>query len=97
MGPSQHPTKEQTLISTRIPAVAFRSQTATLAIGLMAAMPAMAANLPAGLSFTPRDYLLMSGAVLLAVALAFRLMKRRETGDATPDGPDLRWWKEFHA
>lgn len=59
-------------------------------MGLSLVTPAFAATLD--LPLPPRDWLLMGSLVLLAVALALRLMRSRATPDATPDEPDMRWW-----
>lgn len=42
---------------------------------------------------TPREYLLIGSLVLLGVALAARIYRRRHTEDPMPEGPDLRWWR----
>lgn len=59
-------------------------------IGLSAVTPAFAATLDVPLP--PRDWLLMGSLVLLAVALALRLMRSRAAADDTPEHPDMRWW-----
>jgi len=63
-------------------------------LGLSAITPAFAATFDPALP--PRDWLLMGSLVLLAVALAVRLMRRRGTPDVAPDSPDMpdmRWWR----
>jgi len=64
-----------------------------VALGLLAT-PAFAARFPFGLdtALTQRDWLLVGSLVLLAVALALRLMQHRGAPDAGPQAPDLRWW-----
>jgi uncharacterized membrane protein YfcA len=68
-------------------------------LGLCAITPAFAATLTEALP--PREWLLLGLVVLLVLALALRLMKRRtelETGPDTPDlPPDLRWWRNTGA
>jgi hypothetical protein len=64
-------------------------------IGLSLVTPAFAAVVDVPLP--PREWLLMGSLVLLAVALAFRLMRSRAGSDANPaddtvDQPDMRWW-----
>jgi hypothetical protein len=59
-------------------------------IGLLVVTPAFAA--PFDVPLPPRDWLLMGSLVLLAVALALKLMRSRTTPDTTPDVPDMRWW-----
>jgi hypothetical protein len=64
-------------------------------LGLSAITPAFAATFEPALA--PREWLLMGSAVLLAVGLAIRLMRRRGTPDVGPEMPtempDLRWWR----
>jgi hypothetical protein len=43
-------------------------------------------------ALTPRDWLLIGSLVLLAVALALRLLQHHGAPDAGPEAPDLRWW-----
>lgn len=59
-------------------------------LGISMVTPAFAATLDVPLP--PRDWLLVGSLVLLAVALALRLMRSRATADEAPDAPDLRWW-----
>ena len=62
-------------------------------IGLSLITPTFAATFD--LPMPARDWLLMGSLVLLAVALALKLMRARsahETG-ADSDNADLRWWK----
>jgi hypothetical protein len=70
---------------------------AGLIAGLAAATPAFAA-LPFELPFTAsglpmRDWILMGSLVLLAVALAIRLMRHRRSNEPLTDTTDLRWWR----
>jgi len=44
-------------------------------------------------SLPARDWLLMGSLVLLAVAVALRLMRRDRATDVGPDTADLRWWR----
>ena len=65
-------------------------------IAALAAQPAFAA-LPFEMPFTGpglsvRDWVLMGSLVLLAVALALRLMRPRGRGEPLTDTQDLRWW-----
>ena len=68
---------------------------AGLVTGLVLASPAFA------LSFTPdtltslpvRDWVLMGSLVLLAIAIALRLMRRGARPDMPSDTPDMRWWR----
>ncbi len=68
-------------------------------IGLGAVTPAFAATFPAPME--PRELLLTGSLILLAVALAMRIMRRRNADgmvDATvEEQPDLRWWRNAHA
>lgn len=64
-------------------------------IGLSMVTPAFAAMIDVPLP--PRDWLLMGSLVLLAVALAMRLLRSRAGSDDIPadvslDQPDMRWW-----
>jgi hypothetical protein len=63
--------------------------------GLVMATPAYAFTLHVDrLRTLPmRDWLLAGSLVLLAVALALRLMRRDTDRDAPADAPDLRWWR----
>jgi hypothetical protein len=66
------------------------------AIAVLAAPPALAA-LPFEMPFTGpglslRDWVLMGSLVLLAVALALRLMRHRGHDAPLTDTHDLRWW-----
>jgi hypothetical protein len=64
---------------------------------LAVAAPALAA--PAfGLPFdvttwAGRDLLLYSSIALLVVGLTLKVIKDRHDAEPTPQGPDLRWWK----
>jgi hypothetical protein len=65
--------------------------------GVLAASPAFAA-LPFEMPFTGsgmpvRDWILMGSLVLLAVALALRLMRHRDKDEPVTDAHDLRWWR----
>lgn len=60
-------------------------------LGLSAITPAFAATFDP--AFAPRDWLLVGSLVLLAVALAIRLMRGRRTPDVGLETPDLRWWR----
>jgi hypothetical protein len=65
-------------------------------VGFAALTPALAADfgvtLPA-LRLPERDLLLLGSLVLLSVALALRVHRRRHSGEPPADAPDLRWWK----
>ena len=78
-------------MTSRSIAIRIRSSIAGLLVGLSAVTPAMAATLDPRLP--PRELLLSAAAVLLVIALALRIMRRREMSGPAPDGPDLRWWK----
>jgi hypothetical protein len=82
----------------------LRTRHAAAVVALTAATPALAANFP--LAMGPRDIVLLGAGVLLAVALALRVVNRRDTSNSVessnpavtaPDLPDLRWWKNSHA
>ena len=74
----------------------FNTMAAGAITGLVLASPAFA------LSFTPdslasvptRDWVLVGSLVLLAVAVALRLMRRGATPDMPSDTPDMRWWRD---
>jgi len=74
----------------------FNTMAAGAITGLVLASPAFA------LSFTPdslaslpmRDWVLVGSLVLLAVAVALRLMRRGATPDMPSDRPDMRWWRD---
>jgi hypothetical protein len=66
-----------------------------LLVGIGAVSPAFAAGLDSTLP--PRELLLSAALVLLSVALAMRLIRRREKQGTEPDAPDLRWWKNSNA
>ena len=66
-------------------------------VAALAAMPAFA-QLPVEIPFVGqglpvRDWILMGSLVLLAVALALRLMRRRGTSEPHAEEQDLRWWR----
>ena len=70
---------------------------AALIAGLAAASPAFAA-LPFDLPFTAsglpmRDWVLIGSLVLLAIALAIRLMRHRDRNEPLSDTQDMRWWR----
>jgi len=70
---------------------------AALIAGLAAASPAFAA-LPFDLPFTAsglpmRDWVLIGSLVLLAIALAIRLMRHRDRNEPLADAQDMRWWR----
>jgi hypothetical protein len=62
-------------------------------IGLSVITPTFAATFD--VPMPPRDWLLMGSLVLLAVAVALKLMRVRSAPEMgpDPDNPDLRWWK----
>ena len=64
--------------------------------GLVLASPASALSFtPASLASLPmREWILMGSLVLLAIAVALRLMRRGATPDMPSDTPDMRWWRE---
>lgn len=71
-------------------------------VAAMAATPAFAAlpfEMPfVGQGLPMRDWILMGSLVLLAVALALRLMRHRGKSEPLSDTPvtdvhDLRWWR----
>ena len=70
---------------------------AALIAGFGAASPAFAAlpfELPFSASGLPmRDWILMGSLVVLAVALAIRLMRHRRTEEPLTDAHDMRWWR----
>lgn len=60
-------------------------------LGLSVVTPVFAATM--AMPLPPRDLMLLGSLVLLAVALAIRLMRRRQGGaHPQPDAPDMRWW-----
>ena len=83
-------------MSLRKMVLRFDTMAAGVVTGLVLASPAFA------LSFTPdslaslplRDWVLMGSLVLLAIAVALRLMRRGATPDMPSDTPDMRWWRE---
>jgi len=68
---------------------------AGLVTGLVLASPASALSFtPASLASLPmRDWILMGSLVVLAVAIALRLMRRGSASDAPSDTHDMRWWR----
>ena len=44
-------------------------------------------------TFSVRDILLYGSIALLVVALAMKVVRDRHHVEPTPQGPDLRWWK----
>lgn len=65
--------------------------------GLAAASPAFAA-LPFEMPFTGtgmpmRDWILMGSLMLLAVAVAIKLLRGREMNEPMTDAEDMRWWR----
>ena len=71
-------------------AVRFNPFVAGILIGLSLVTPTFAATFDTPLP--PRDWLLMGSLVLLAVALAMRLMRSRGDPEMGPEAPDMRWW-----
>ena len=75
----------------------FDAAVAALIAGFAASSPAFAAlpfELPFNESGLPmRDWILMGSLVLLAVALAIRLMRHRRSDEPLSDTQDLRWWR----
>jgi len=41
----------------------------------------------------PQRWLLMGSIALLLVAIPLKVMEARRERVKTPDGPDLRWWR----
>ena len=70
---------------------ALASRLAGLLAGICAVSPAFAARPDSTL--TPREFLLSAALVLLSVALAMRLIRRRGKPGTELEAPDLRWWK----
>ncbi len=75
-----------------------RSVAAMAWLALCAAAPAVAA--PIDLHWpqihwppSPPDMLLIGSAGVLVLAVALALMRRPSRAPRTPEGPDLRWWK----
>jgi hypothetical protein len=65
-------------------------------LGLAVASPALAANfaLPFDLNALGwRDLLLYGSIALLVVALTVKVIRDKRDAEATPQAPDLRWWK----
>jgi hypothetical protein len=64
-------------------------------LGLCVVTPTFAASFAFD-TLPMRDWILMASLVLLAVALAVKLMRRRGAVDDVPDElePDLRWWRK---
>ncbi len=75
---------------------AARAACASAVVTLSSITPAFAAALDPHLiagQLTPRNIILLTSLVLLAVALGVKLtQKRRNSTEAAPDEPDLRWW-----
>ena len=44
-------------------------------------------------SLGTRDFLLYGSIALLVVALIAKIIRDRHCSEPTPQGPDLRWWK----
>ena len=75
-----------------------RSVAATAWLALCAAAPALSAPLDFHLPQiswppSPPDMLLIGSGVVLVIALAFALTRRQTRVPRTPEGEDLRWWK----
>ena len=79
----------------RTTADAFPSRVAGLMVGLCAVSPAFAAGFDPTLP--PRELLLLAALALLSVALAMRVIRRREKPETEPEVPDMRWWKNSSA
>jgi hypothetical protein len=66
-------------------------------LGLAVAAPAVAAPsfaMPFDITaFGARDFLLFGSIALLIVALTAKVIRDRHHSEPTPQGPDLRWWK----
>ena len=45
-------------------------------------------------SFPLQEALLYGSLALLGIALVLRFSQRKHEVNATPDAPDLRWWKQ---
>jgi hypothetical protein len=82
-------------MSLRTMVLRLDTMAAALITGLALASPASALSLtPASLAALPtRDWLLMGALVVLAVAIAVRLMRRDTSTDGRTDAHDLRWWR----
>ena len=67
-------------------------------VAALSATPALAAlpfEMPfAGNGLPLRDWILMGFLVLLAVALALRLLRHRGASEPLADDADLRWWRK---
>jgi hypothetical protein len=64
--------------------------------GLATMTPALAADFEVALPavrLSERDLLLIGSLVVLSVALALRIHRRRHSVEPLADSPDLRWWK----
>jgi hypothetical protein len=59
-------------------------------IGLASITPVFAAALDEQL--TPRNLILVSALVVLGIAIAVKVMQRRQGPGAPSEDPDLRWW-----
>jgi hypothetical protein len=62
-----------------------------LLLTLPAATPAFAATFDAPPA--AREMILVGSLLLLGVALAMRIGQRWQHTHRTPEGPDLRWWR----
>jgi hypothetical protein len=45
-------------------------------------------------SFPLQEALLYGSLALLGIAIVLRISKRKHDANTTPEGPDLRWWKQ---
>ena len=70
---------------------------ATTVANLTAVAPAFAAptfSLPFDVtSFGTREWLLYGSVALLVIGLVAKMIDNHTHKDPTPQGPDLRWWK----
>jgi hypothetical protein len=63
---------------------------AGILIGLAGITPVFAATLDEQL--TPRNLILAGSLIVLGVAIAVKVMQRRQGPGAPSEDPDLRWW-----
>ena len=74
-----------------------RSLAAAAFVNLSVMAPAFAAptfSLPFDITaFGTRDWLLYGSIALLVIALAAKVIRDHYHTEPTPQGPDLRWWK----
>jgi len=87
--------QEDPIMSLRKMAQRLDIRAASIVTGLVLATPAyaFAFDVDRLRALPMHDWLLAGSLILLAVALALRLMRREGSADVPADAPDLRWWR----